>query len=67
MNPLHRLTERELEIVHWVAEGFYDREVAARLGYSTATIKANLGCAMRKLGVRNRVEAAVIYHIWNAR
>ena len=51
------LTERELEILQYVAVGLSVKQVATRLGLSPRTIETHLAKLYRKLGVRNRVQA----------
>lgn len=50
------LTRRELDVAVQVAAGHTNAEVADRLGLVPSTVKSYLKSAMRKLGVRNRVE-----------
>jgi two-component system NarL family response regulator len=51
------LTEREDEILHLIAEGARDREIAERLFISESTVKKHVQNVLRKLHARNRVEA----------
>lgn len=51
------LTQRETEILRYVAEGMSNREVARLLWVTDQTVKFHLGNAYRKLGVGNRFEA----------
>jgi DNA-binding CsgD family transcriptional regulator len=55
------LTPRELEILALVAAGHRTSEIAAQLGITPGTITTHLSAVYRKLGVRNRVEAARHY------
>jgi DNA-binding NarL/FixJ family response regulator len=50
------LTPREEEIVKLVAEAHTTREIAAILHLSEKTVENHRGSAMRKLGMRDRVE-----------
>jgi two-component system response regulator DesR len=52
------LSRREREIVELVAEGETNREIAERLFLSPYTVKQHTTAVYRKLGVRNRTEAA---------
>lgn len=51
------LTEREVEVLHLMAEGLTNPEIAERLIIATGTVKYYTGQIYGKLGVRNRVEA----------
>jgi DNA-binding NarL/FixJ family response regulator len=50
------LTPRELEIVKLAAEAHTNREIAEMLGLSEKTVENHRANAMRKLGMRDRVE-----------
>ncbi|OYY93995.1 MAG: hypothetical protein B7Y41_08645 [Hydrogenophilales bacterium 28-61-23] len=52
------LTPREGEILKYVAEGLSSKEIAARLGISTATVQKHRENLGRKLGTRNAAEMA---------
>ena len=54
-----KLTPRELEIVHMVAEGLRNRRIAERLFISEGTVKIHLHNIYEKLGVDGRLELAV--------
>jgi LuxR family quorum-sensing system transcriptional regulator CciR len=53
------LTGRELECLHWVLEGKTNWEIGVLTGVTARTVQFHLGNASRKLGVVNRVQAAV--------
>jgi DNA-binding NarL/FixJ family response regulator len=55
-NGLDLLSKRELEVVHNLAEGLTNREIADRLGLSQHTIKNYLFRIFDKLGVSSRTE-----------
>ena len=55
-NGLNLLSKRELEVVHCLAEGLTNREIAERLGLSQHTIKNYLFPVFDKLGVSSRLE-----------
>lgn len=54
------LTARERDVFEMVGLALTNREIASRLGLSEKTVKSHVTGVMRKLGVRNRVEAALI-------
>ncbi|MDF2629040.1 MAG: two-component response regulator [Symbiobacteriaceae bacterium] len=54
------ISQRQLAIIRLVAHGLTNREIADRLYLSEKTVKAYLGEALRRLGVKKRVEAALL-------
>jgi two-component system, NarL family, nitrate/nitrite response regulator NarL len=58
---LATLSRREDEVLRLLAEGLTDREVAKRLVISPRTVETHVSSILRKLGVRNRAEAARRY------
>jgi DNA-binding NarL/FixJ family response regulator len=56
------LTDRELEVLRAVGRGRNNREVAAELFVSEATVKTHLGRALTKLHLRDRSAAIVFAH-----
>lgn len=59
-SDLARLTPREQEILHLLAGGLTDREVAARLFLSSGTIRVHVSHIVRKLGVPDRTAALAL-------
>jgi DNA-binding NarL/FixJ family response regulator len=59
---LGRLTSRERQILALVGAGLSNAEIGERLYLGTTTVKTHVSAAMDKLGVRNRVQAAVVAH-----
>ena len=53
------LTEREFEILKLVAQGKSNSEIAKELFVSEKTVKNHLYSAFRKIGVRDRTQAAI--------
>jgi DNA-binding CsgD family transcriptional regulator len=66
VSPLDYLTPRQREVLHWLAEGQTNAEIAARLGISAYKVANHAARIYDRLGVRNRVEAAITYHVWAA-
>jgi DNA-binding NarL/FixJ family response regulator len=54
-----QLTGREVEIVHYVAVGLRNAEIANRLSITETTVKTHLNNIFKKLELRDRVELAV--------
>lgn len=55
------LSSREQEVLRLLAEGLTDREIAGALAISPRTVESHVSSVLRKLGVRNRAEAAQRY------
>jgi LuxR family maltose regulon positive regulatory protein len=54
---IETLSERELEVLHLIAEGLSNGEITARLYISLSTVKGHAANIFGKLGVRNRTQA----------
>ena len=53
------LTERENEVVKYVAQGMTNKEIAEILMVTHHTVKAHIASIIRKLGARKRVDVAI--------
>lgn len=60
-NP-YGLTSRQLEILHLLAEGLRNAEIADRLSTSAKTVDHHVSAVLGKLGVRSRAEAVALAH-----
>lgn len=53
------LSKREVRIVALLQGGYSNREIAAKMSITEATVKVHLRSVFRKIGVRNRTQAAM--------
>lgn len=58
---MDRLTPREQEIVRFIAADFTNKQIARLLWLSEKTVKAHVCAIVKKLDVRSRTGAAVMY------
>ena len=54
-----QLTEREREVLKWMAHGLSNKEIAHRLGLTPRTVEFHVGNILHKLGVVSRLEAVL--------
>ena len=57
---LRELTEREIEVLTGIGDGFSNAEIAARLHLSETTIKGYVSRMLTKLGCANRTQAGLL-------
>ncbi|MEV6411398.1 response regulator transcription factor [Kribbella sp. NPDC051718] len=58
--PLAQLSEREREILVWMARGLSNRDLATKLFVSETTVKTHVSSVLSKLGLSSRVQAVVV-------
>lgn len=56
-DPDSLLSQREREVLEWLAKGLLYKEIAERLGVGTETVKKHLKNIYQKLHVQNKIEA----------
>jgi len=53
------LTQREIDVLRWVAKGLSNKEIAHELGIGEKTVKTHVSNILGKLGVLSRTQAAL--------
>jgi len=59
-DPLAKLSARELEIAEYVAQGYSNKVIGAKLNLSDNTVRNHLANIMQKLNFHNRVQVATL-------
>jgi len=59
---LARLTPRELQVLTLVGAGRSNAEIGQALHLGVTTVKSHVAAVIEKLGLRNRIQAAVLAH-----
>ena len=57
-----KLTDRENEVARIVASGASNKEIARQLGITERTVKAHITTTLEKLGIRDRLQLALVVH-----
>lgn len=58
--PQVALTPREVEVLQYVAQGYGNKEIGARLGTAAGTVKMHLQNILSKLGASDRTHAVTL-------
>ena len=53
------LSEREREVLQFLAKGLSNKEIAVNMRISPSTVKRHVENILRRLHLKNRIEAAV--------
>jgi DNA-binding NarL/FixJ family response regulator len=64
--PREVLTSREREVLALLGQGLKNQEIAAKINLSQKTVATHIGSLIAKLGVRSRVEAALLASRYSA-
>ncbi|NJM40065.1 MAG: response regulator transcription factor [Anaerolineae bacterium] len=62
-NAPNKLTTREAEVIHLVAEGLTDKEIGNRLSISPKTVSEHVEKVRGKLGATNRASAVYVFFV----
>lgn len=62
VHPLDSLTDRQLEVVHLLAEGYSNKEICRALGLSLGTVKNHVAAILNALGTTSRCKVIHIVH-----
>jgi DNA-binding NarL/FixJ family response regulator len=54
------LTQREKEVLFWLSQGFNNAEISAKMVLSEKTVKNHVSHLLKKLGLNDRTQAAVL-------
>jgi DNA-binding NarL/FixJ family response regulator len=59
-NLFESLTQKELEVTHYIAQGLSNREIAQKMDIQLVTVKKHLGSVFTKLNVKDRLSLAIL-------
>ncbi|MDP1863947.1 MAG: response regulator transcription factor [Thiobacillus sp.] len=60
VHALNQLSQRERQVAEAASRGSSNKEIARVMGITERTVKAHLGAAFEKLGVRDRMQLALL-------
>ncbi len=61
---ISRITDRQIVVLHRIAKGESNHEIARALSLSPETVKTHVRSILARLNARNRLEAAMLYRNW---
>jgi NarL family two-component system response regulator LiaR len=61
-DPLERLSPRERDVLHLVAQGHSNQQIAHQLAIGEQTVKTHVSSILTKLDLQDRVQAAIFAH-----
>jgi DNA-binding NarL/FixJ family response regulator len=56
------ISDKELEIINKIADGFSNKEIAEQLFLSEGTVRNNISMILEKLNLRDRTQLAIFYY-----
>lgn len=60
LNPFRELSEREMEVLRLIANGYSNAMIAIHLVISEGTVKSHVNAILSKLHLTDRTQAAVL-------
>ena len=54
-----KITPRDQQVLHLLVQGCSNKEIASHLNISPRTVKNHISSVLAKLGMNNRVQAAI--------
>jgi len=61
-DPLERLSPRERDVLHLIAQGHSNQQIAHQLAIGEQTVKTHVSSILTKLDLQDRVQAAIFAH-----
>ncbi len=61
-NRASDITQKEIQILQYISEGYQNKEIAEKLYYSLGTVKTYIYNLYQKIGVKNRGQAIAYFH-----